>query len=88
MTWTYVHQDVNQAGAYPEFEGTSNFNLLDAAIGYRLPNRWGIMSLQGTNLLDTDFRYQDDSYREVTRTLEVSRFVPKRGVIARITLNY
>ncbi len=88
FTWTFVHQDVNQPGDLGSFEGTSNFNLLDAAIGYRLPKRLGILSVQCLNLLNENFSYQDDSFREVARDQKPSRYIPERTVVGRITLNF
>ena len=35
------------------------FWVLDASIGYRLPRRWGLITLEGRNLLDEHFRFQD-----------------------------
>ncbi|HLF09905.1 MAG TPA: TonB-dependent receptor, partial [Gammaproteobacteria bacterium] len=35
------------------------FWIFDASLGYRLPNRRGVLSLNIDNLLDQDFRFQD-----------------------------
>jgi hypothetical protein len=32
---------------------------MDAFVGYRLPNRRGLLSLNAENLLDESFQYQD-----------------------------
>ncbi|MDD5104756.1 MAG: TonB-dependent receptor [Desulfuromonadaceae bacterium] len=42
--------------AYP---GSDRFWLLDASLSYRLPKRFGTVSLVGKNLADTAFNYQD-----------------------------
>ena len=39
--------------------GTSNFWVTDASIGYRLPNRMGIVSVEGKNLFDKKAKFQD-----------------------------
>lgn len=39
--------------------GSSSFWLTDAAIGYRLPKRLGIATLEGRNLFDREFNYRD-----------------------------
>jgi hypothetical protein len=39
--------------------GQDSFSLVDAFIGYRLPNRRGLLSLNADNLLDRQFQFQD-----------------------------
>jgi outer membrane receptor for monomeric catechols len=39
--------------------GQDRFWILDAFIGYRLPNRRGMLSLNADNLLDEAFQFQD-----------------------------
>jgi len=39
--------------------GSSSFWITDAAIGYRLPKRLGIATLEGRNLFDREFNYRD-----------------------------
>jgi tetratricopeptide (TPR) repeat protein len=39
--------------------GSDRFWIFDASIGYRLPERWGILSLEAKNLFDKSFRFQD-----------------------------
>ena len=39
--------------------GQDRFSILDAFIGYRLPNRRGLLSLNADNLLDRQFQFQD-----------------------------
>ncbi len=36
-----------------------DFTLLDLSMGYRLPNRYGLINLSITNVFDTHFNYQD-----------------------------
>jgi tetratricopeptide (TPR) repeat protein len=78
---TYVRQEVD----LPPTD-SSDFVVVDAALGYRLPKRRGIISLEGRNLLDRNFQFQDDSYR--TSETRTPRFIPSRTVFARITLNF
>ena len=57
---TYVNQD----GRLGDATGTvvssrDQFWVVDASISYRLPNRWGIVSLEARNLLDQQFPFQD-----------------------------
>jgi hypothetical protein len=39
--------------------GEDRFFVLDAFVGYRLPNRRGLLSLNADNLLDESFQFQD-----------------------------
>ena len=59
--------------------GKDEFWLVDALIGYRLPNRYGILTLGVTNLFDRKF-----DYFEVD--LKGSRIKPARQIFGRITL--
>jgi len=49
----------NLAVPPPMAYGEDRFVVLDAFVGYRLPNRRGLLSLSAHNLLDEAFRYQD-----------------------------
>lgn len=85
---TYVHQDVEyDATVNPRLSGNSDFVLLDATIGYRLPNRWGIIALEGRNLTDEHFQYQDYSFITASDTLDPS-FLPERMVLGRFIINF
>jgi outer membrane receptor protein involved in Fe transport len=63
LTATFVHQrgrfQDTSAPPFPFVPGEDEFMVVDAAVGYRLPNRWGILSLEIENLFDEDFRFQD-----------------------------
>lgn len=88
---TFVHQEVRRASTavFPTAaDGNDSFFLVDAAVGYVLPKRYGLVSFEVRNLFDTSFRYQDDSYREFTDNPVVSRYFPKRTYMGRIILNY
>jgi outer membrane receptor protein involved in Fe transport len=43
----------------PVEHGEDSFVVLDAFVGYRLPNRRGLLSLNADNLLDESFQFQD-----------------------------
>ncbi|HSC15570.1 MAG TPA: hypothetical protein VLI71_10660, partial [Gammaproteobacteria bacterium] len=48
------------AGSPPTLApGEDRFGVLDAFVGYRLPNRRGLLSLTADNLLDESFQFQD-----------------------------
>ena len=82
---TFVHQVLD----FPSSVGSSrdsSFALVDAAIGYRLPDRYGIISLEAWNLFDEKFKYQDISFQ--TPRTPNPRFVPDRTIMARITMSF
>ena len=60
--------------------------LVDAAIGYRLPTRRGIVSLELNNLLDQNVHWQDDSFRSSEQ--QNRRFIPERSAMVRLNLNF
>ncbi|MET0791537.1 MAG: TonB-dependent receptor [Polyangiaceae bacterium] len=61
--------------------GADQFWILDASIGYRLPNRRGVLSFNIDNLLDEQFRFQDlDS--------ENPSLMPERMAYLRFTLAF
>jgi tetratricopeptide (TPR) repeat protein len=58
---------------------TDTFWLVDLAINYRLPNRYGFLTFGATNLFDTDFNYFEVDFDNPT-------IQPKRAIFARFTL--
>ena len=60
--------------------------LVDAAIGYRLPGRSGIVSLELNNLLDQKIHWQDDTFRSSEQ--QNRRFIPERSAMVRVNLNF
>jgi len=60
--------------------GEDQFWLCDASIGYRLPNRYGMITVGAKNLFDTSFQYFDTNYLNPT-------IQPDRMFFARITLS-
>ena len=61
--------------------GADRFWLLDAFVGYRLPNRRGLLSLNADNLLDRRFRFQDVDPED-------SSLIPERVISFRFTLSF
>ncbi|QOJ25076.1 MAG: TonB-dependent receptor [Gammaproteobacteria bacterium] len=84
LTGTFVHQKVNRRGEIND--GVEKFFLVDASVGYRLPKRMGILSLEARNIFDETFLFQDINIQ--TSQSVVSRFVPTRTIFARVTLNF
>jgi Tfp pilus assembly protein PilF len=98
LTGTYVNQETgtcenqDQVCLY-KLEGdnkeSSSFFLLDAAIGYRLPKRLGIVSLEGKNLLNKKYRFDDMSRMDNSNIFfNASEFIPQRAVFGRVILNF
>jgi outer membrane receptor protein involved in Fe transport len=88
---TYVHQDVKRTdtfGAAPSADGDDSFTVVDVSMGYRLPKRLGIVSLSVSNLFDTGFKFQDDSFREFQDGPSIGPYFPERLILGRITLNF
>ena len=60
--------------------GSDQFWIFDASVGYRLPDRWGIVSIEARNLFDQSFQYQDtDPVRPIIQ--------PGRTVYFKVTLS-
>lgn len=78
---TYVNQDGDfKRQAISSFEsGNDHFWLVDAAVTYRLPNRYGLFAIGATNLFNQHFRYQETDLRNPS-------IIPSRGFLARLTL--
>jgi tetratricopeptide (TPR) repeat protein len=80
---TYYNQDgdfIRRGGT--NFEPAhEDFFLVDLALSYRLPQRYGFITVGATNLLDKDFRYQETDFRNPT-------IEPTRLFYTRITLSF
>jgi tetratricopeptide (TPR) repeat protein len=61
--------------------GTDDFWLVDAAVSYRLPKRFGLVTVGATNLLDKRFRYQETD-------LTNPSIQPDRFVFTKLTLSF
>ncbi|HAJ91651.1 MAG TPA: TonB-dependent receptor, partial [Gammaproteobacteria bacterium] len=85
---TYVDQKVVRSEFSTQGQGSDNFFLVDAAIGYRLPKRYGILSLEVKNLFDKEFSYQDDSYREFRDEPAIGPYFPDRTILGQIAINF
>ncbi|WAK01041.1 tetratricopeptide repeat protein [Methylobacter sp. YRD-M1] len=98
LTGTYVNQETgacenqDQACLYKlenDNKESSSFFLLDAAIGYRLPKRLGIVSLEGKNLLNKKYQFNDMSRMDNRNIFfNAGEFIPQRAVFGRVVLNF
>jgi tetratricopeptide (TPR) repeat protein len=65
-----------------DVEGSDDFWLVDAIVAYRLPRRMGTISLQGTNIFDEKFRFQDIDPRVAPR------YIPEAQVLLRVAISF
>ena len=78
---TYLNQDGIFGSGSTRVKGDDQFWVVDAALGYRLPRRWGILTLGVRNLFDETFHFQDPNPRN-------PMIAPERLVLFRYTLTY
>ncbi|MBN1239762.1 MAG: TonB-dependent receptor, partial [Gammaproteobacteria bacterium] len=86
ITTTFVDQAGEfgpmQFGPDPLTEhGEDRFWVTDLSLGYRLPSRHGLISLNVHNLLDEDFRFQDADP-------ENPRILPERMLMLKLTVSF
>jgi tetratricopeptide (TPR) repeat protein len=81
LTATYFNQEGDFTGAVEigRRSGHDEFWTVDAAIKYRLPKRWGFITVGATNLFDTEFKFFDVD-------LNNASIHPVRTLFARVTL--
>ena len=84
-TYTHQHGLFQRIGATTFESGKDHFWVVDAGIGYRLPDRYGSITIGATNLLDKDFRYFDTDRGSVNLN---PRLIPDRMFFARFTFAF
>ncbi len=93
---TFVNQDLmrfndrmSEQKRNPERtkSGVDSFLIADLMFGYRFPERRGMLGLEGRNLLDEHFFYQNTNFYASEPTT-VGIFVPERMFFLKLTLNY
>ncbi len=78
---------IDQRGDFADSTGTvvqpggDRFWVLDAAIGYRLPKRLGLITLEARNLLNQHFKFQDTDPANPSVS-------PGRLILGKVTLAY
>jgi tetratricopeptide (TPR) repeat protein len=99
---TYIDQNgkFERQGDFGTFEdGDDNFWLVDAAISYRLPKRYGFITVGVTNLFDEDFKHFDTERKNKGITqfedavyrsppLVLPRIQPDRFVFMKVTVAF
>jgi hypothetical protein len=83
LTATYWNQDGTFARlSSGEFQsGSDDFWIVDMAVSYRLPKRYGFITIGVTNLFDQEFKFFDTDFAN-------PMIQPVRTVYARITLAF
>jgi hypothetical protein len=76
LTATYFNQDVKLEDSR---SGRDDFWIVDAAIRYRLPKRYGFITVGATNIFDTKFKFFDLDFQNAS-------IQPNRIFFARVTL--
>jgi hypothetical protein len=87
FAFTIVDQNINRK-IDDEIIRKSNdtFFLVDYSMGYRLPNRRGIINLEARNLLDSQFDFRNINFYQSEPVS--SRFIPDRTFLLNVTLNF
>ena len=80
---SYVYQDgdFGDPAAPPIDSDDDDFWVVDAGVGYRLPHRFGMLSVEAKNLFDEDFKFQDTDPAKPT-------IAPERLILGRVTLAF
>jgi len=89
LTFTVVDQNINRKIQQEPLilkQSNDTFFLLDYNIGYRLPNRRGLISFEAKNLLDSAFDFRNINFFQSEPI--GSRFIPDRTFFLHATLNY
>lgn len=83
---TFVHQEVAFRDDSNLSKEKEDFVITDTILGYRFPNRWGMINLKIKNIFNEKFQYHDDNYRSSTTRQDYT--VPDRSILANVTLNF
>jgi len=77
---------IDQEGTFEDpatvlFRGSDRFWVVDGSIAYRLPKRWGFITIGARNLFDEEFKFQDTDPKNPT-------IYPDRLFFAKFTLAF
>jgi tetratricopeptide (TPR) repeat protein len=79
---TYVKQEGEFFDFFAGFvSGQDRFWVFDAAVGYRMPNRLGVFSIEARNLFDEEFNFQDTDPKNPD-------IYPERLVLGKFTFSF
>ncbi len=88
LSGTYVDQEVRRSASATRASGSDDFFIVDLVVGYRLPRRRGVFSLEVKNLFDETFSYQDDSYREFRDEPSTGPYYPDVTILGQLKVNF
>ncbi|HBH30138.1 MAG TPA: TonB-dependent receptor [Desulfofustis sp.] len=78
----YIDQDGDFINPSDQvYAGSDQFWVVDCSVSYRLPKRYGIISLEARNLFDESFRYQGTYPKH-------PGIVPEQQIIARLSVSF
>ena len=79
---TYIYQDgdFGDPASPPIVSDDDDFWVLDASVGYRIPRRYGFITVEAKNILDEDFKFQDTD--PANPTISSERFIVGRVTLA------
>jgi tetratricopeptide (TPR) repeat protein len=80
-TYVYQHGRFFQFPSGNVEPGSDHFWVFDASVGFRLPKRFGIFSIEAKNLFNEKFNFQDTDPSNPT-------ILPKRLILAKLTLSF
>ncbi|MEQ1602686.1 MAG: FecR domain-containing protein [Methylophilaceae bacterium] len=84
----YVWQKSIDIKKTSDGELKSSFPIWDMSVGYRLPQKRGIISLNVQNVANQKFNFQDSSFRTSDQIGVVHPFAPARTIMFRTVLNF
>lgn len=85
---TYTRQQIAREIDSEIDRQDDEFALVDIALGYRLPKRYGILSVGVKNLFDTEFSFQGIGGSRTPRQEDTPLFLPEQTAFARFTLAF
>lgn len=86
LVGTSVSQEFLTAGQSGN-RNQDSFVLVDAAAGYRLPKRMGVLSAEIRNVFDQDFDFKDVAARSSQEVLP-PLFLPQRSYVLKLTISF
>lgn len=87
LSATYVSQEIVVSGLTDVTQEDDVFVLVDMAMGYRLPGRYGILSAEIRNLFNRGFNFMELSNRS-SQDVVAPLFLPDRSIVFRITISF
>jgi len=79
---TYIDQKGDFVNSMEEIvPGNDQFWVFDTSVGYRLPKRRGLITIEAKNLFNKGFQFQDMEFRNPVIS-------PERLILARLTLTF